>query len=66
MEQSFQAASNYSVFQGYTSYGVEGAWYGLKHSTSRSMSGQAIVMSRGNLLFATRVSGTWGMRIVIV
>ena len=65
MEQSFQAASNYSAFQGYTQAGMEGAWWGFKHSTSHSMAGQAIVMSHGNLLFATRVSGTWRMRIVM-
>lgn len=66
MEQSFQAASNYSAFRGYTKNGLEGAWWGFKHKEERDPSGQAIVMSRGSLFFATRVSGTWRMRIVMV
>ena len=65
MEQSFQAASNYSAFQGYTSAGMEGSFYGFKHSLARDLSGQAIVMSRGYLLFCTRLNGTWKMRIVM-
>lgn len=66
MEQSFQAASNYSAFQGSTNSGVEGAWWGFRHNPARDLSGQAIVISRGNLLFATRVNGSWKMHIVMV
>lgn len=65
IESSFQAANNYSLFQGFTMSASEGGWYGFKHTTAKPCSIIYIDYS-GIAIVYRSVSGQYSSRYIML
>lgn len=64
IESSFQAANNYSLFQGATANASEGGWYGFKHTTAKQCS--MIYIDRNGIAIVYRsTSGQYSSRYIL-
>lgn len=59
IEASYQAANDYSLFQGATSAGYEGGWYGFKRTDNKSSYALVFIGSFGLCQAVRNGSGNW-------
>ena len=56
VQNSFEAANDYSAFEGVTSAGREGRWWGFRHTKQKTST--ALFISLGELYIVVRAGGT--------
>lgn len=66
LEESFQSASNYSVFSGTTQNGQEGGWYGFKHTANKAAYGIFFSGTSNTGIYALKriTDGSWTAKIL--
>lgn len=63
LEASFNNASNYSLYSGTTTNGVEGGWYAFKNNSSKDSCG-VYFTSQGSFIIKRDTLGQWLIKLI--